>query len=83
MTEWSCELEFWTAKQVFAFPLPDGGAVSKAFSITLPVLKNTRALGKKEAVVLKWGASVTPQKIEAPQTWVTDAQKGQKRKAAG
>ena len=38
---------------------------------------------KDEAVVLKWGASVTPQRIEPPQTWVTDAQKGQKRKATG
>ena len=74
--KWNCELFHIEVTQAHALKEIGAGAVARAFSVSIPALRNTRAIRLNEAIVLKWPK---PKELARPKrpptTWMTAAAK--------
>ena len=60
--------------------IADKNVEARAWTITIPLLRNTRAVKKGEEVVLKWAQRRKAEKAKAkPETWHTSAQREAKK----
>jgi hypothetical protein len=72
--KWNCEVFNIEVTQALALQQPTLGTVARAFSVTVPALRNTRAIAEGEKVVLKWPK---PKEVAKPPragtTWWSNA----------
>lgn len=71
--KWNCELFHTEVTQAHALKEIGVGAVARAFSVSIPALRNTRAIRPNEPIVLKWPK---PKELARPKpitTWLTAA----------
>ena len=72
--KWNCEVFNIEVTQALALQQPTLGIVARAFSVTVPALRNTRAIAEGEKVVLKWPK---PKEVAKPPragtTWWSNA----------
>ena len=73
--KWNCELFHTEVTQAHALKEIGGGAVARAFSVSIPALRNTRAIRANEPIVLKWPKPKEAARPKHKTTWLTAAAK--------
>ena len=70
--KWNCELFHTEVTQAHAVPKIDKAAVARAFNVSVPMMRNVRAIKKHEAIVLKWPKpKQPPKKPPRGKTWLS------------
>ena len=82
--KWNCEMFNAEVTQATTMRLVNSGVQARAWTVTIPLLRNTRAVKKGEELVLKWAQPKKPAKAKArPETWLSDVQKEAKKQKIG